>query len=367
MPEMLPVAGGWTTASDWSCHFDIGMLETAHRLGAKTEITSVGISPGPSTSASAFTTYATPQIGQTWIDFFDLSTQRGYTKATGSHATLGPASAGKNRVATLRDWTVQLSQGVEYHHGSTVLIRDFDAGKTVVELKEAVTKPVVWSRDGIALAAGEGKGRMGVWDVRTGARVGRVVSHIDEVIHTAFMPDHKLVTLSRDGTIRITDPKTAKTVMKLEIEGTGSTNPRLLAVSPNGRSIISLWGTTMHIWLPQVNHLTSYNLNTTRTAEGWPICISDDTRWMLCRTEDGFDIVDVASGTVVWERREEGGVATMVTAASFSADNQLLLLGRMNGIVEVWDIREGSVQKRTTSAFGEPSLPSGSRDSKRGF
>lgn len=334
------------------------------RQGATTEITSVGISPTSTTTASAFSTYTTTQTGQSWVDFFDLSSQKGYTKTTGSHATLGPGGAGKNRVATLRDWTVPVGQGAKYHHGSTVLVRDFTTGKTAFELKEAVNEPVVWSNDGIAIAAVEGKGRMGVWDVRTGTRVGRVVSHIDKITHAAFTPDHKLVTLSRDGTVRLTDPKTARTITKLEIEGTGSTNPRLLAVSPNGRTIVSLWGTTVHIWLPQANHLTSYNLNTTRTTEGWPLCISPDTRWMLNRTETGFDIVDIASGLIAWEAHEDTGVANMVTAASFSGDNKVLLLGRMNGTVEAWDMNQGSNIESARSSFEQLGLTGSSKDKK---
>lgn len=336
------------------------------RLAAKSEITSVGIAPTATKSASAFATYAAPVTGQPWIDFFNLATQKGYTKATGSHAALGPDGSGSNRVATLRDWTVQLGQGVEYHHASTVLVRDFSIGKTAVELKEAKNEPVVWSPDGISIAAGEGRGRMGVWDVRSGARIGRVVGHIDEVTHATFMPDRKLVTLSRDGTVRITDPKTAKTISKLEIEGTGSTNPRLLAVSPNGRSVVSVWGTTVHIWLPQVNHLTSYNLNTTRTTEGWPLAISSDGRWMLCRTEEGFDIIDVASGTTIWERRDATDVSAMVTAAAFSTDGDVVLLGRMNGTVEVWDISESqSSVESASAAIGSLSLAAQSADKKQ--
>ncbi|POR37511.1 NADP-dependent alcohol dehydrogenase 6 [Tolypocladium paradoxum] len=307
------------------------------RLCSKTEITSVGISPS---SASAFATYAAPQTAQPWIDFFDLSSQRGYTKAAGSHAVFGPPGAGGSRVATLRDWTVQLGQGVEYHHGSTVMVRDFATGKTAVELKEATSGPVVWSRDGGALAAGEGRNRLGVWDVRSGARLGRVVGHIDEVTHAAFTPDRSLVTLSRDGTVRLTDSRTARTLSRLEIEG--STNPRALAVSPDGRSVVSLWGTTVHIWLPQTSHLTSYDLRATRRAEGWPLAVSPDGRWMACRTEAGFDVVDVASGRVAWERDEgeDAYASGMVTAAAFSTIGRVLLLGRMNGAVEVWEVEE---------------------------
>lgn len=340
---------------------ELTLIRRYQCVSAKTEITSVGMSPTSSSLASAFSVYATPSTGQSWVDVFDLSSQKGYTKVTGSQAALAPAGAAKNRVATIRDWTVQVGQGVEYHHGSTVLVRDLCTGKMIVELKGAVSGPVVWSRDGIAIAAGEGNGRMGVWDARTGARLGRVVSHIDKITHAAFTPDHKLVTLSRDGTVRVTDPRTAKTITKLEIEGRGSTNPRQLAVCPNGRTIVSLWGTMVHIWLPQTNYLTSYNLNATRATEGWPLCISPDLRWMVNRTENGFDVVDVASGLIAWEVRENDSVGSMVTAAAFSADTKVLLLGRMNGTVEAWDLEEGSAIQSARSGVERLGL-TGSKD-----
>lgn len=240
------------------------------------------------------------------------------------------------RLATLRDWSVQLAGGVEYHHSSTVLIRDFGTGKTAGELKEARAEPVVWSRDGRFIASGEGKDRIGVWDVKTGTRVGRVVSHIDTVTHAAFTSDLHVVTLSRDGTLRITNPSTMKTVRRLEISP--STNPRALAVSPDGTRIVSIWGNTVHIWLPLTNDLTSYNLNSVRKTEGWPLCISPDCRYMACWTEEGFDVMDVATGLVVFERRED----VLITAGTWSADGKVLMLGRMDGVVEVWDLVDKS-------------------------
>lgn len=236
---------------------------------------------------------------------------------------------------------MQPGQGAGHHHGGgTITVRDFATGKAAVELKEATSGPVVWSRDGGALAAGEGRNRVGVWDVRSGARLGRVVGHVDEVTHAAFTPDRMLVTLSRDGTVRLTDPRTARTLSKLETGG--AHRPRALAVSPDGRSVVSLWGTTVHIWLPQAGHLTSYDLRATRRAEGWPLAVSPDGRWMACRTEEGFDVVDVASGRVAWERieGEDLHASGMATAAAFSTDGRVLLLGRMNGAVEVWDVEK---------------------------
>ncbi|KAF7564003.1 hypothetical protein G7046_g95 [Stylonectria norvegica] len=309
-------------------NFRLKLALRFRRTCSKSEIISVGISPATPT---VFAMYTAEQTAQTWIDVFDLNTQRGQSKTTGSQAAFSPQGS---RLATVRDWTVQLAGGVEYHHSSTVMIRDFATGKTVGELKEARGDPVAWSHDGRFLAAGEGRGRMGVWDVKTTTKVGRVVSHTDTITHAAFTCHMLLVTLSRDGTLRITNPLTAKTISRLEMES--STNPRALAVSPDGMCIISIWGSTVHIWLPQTNDITSYNLNAVRRTEGWPLCISPDCRYMACWTEEGFDIMDVTSGAVIFEQSS----SELVTAGAFAADGKTLVLGRMDGVVEVWDVEE---------------------------
>ncbi|KAH8738145.1 quinon protein alcohol dehydrogenase-like superfamily [Ilyonectria robusta] len=317
-----------TTVTDSICSPGLNLALRFRRLCSKVEVTAVGVSPS---SSAAYAVYTAAQTAQSWIDVFDLTNQRGYSKTSGSHAAFSPQG---NRFATVRDWTVQLAGGVEYHHNSTVLLRDGATGKTAGELKEADGAPIAWNGDGRILAAGEANNRMSIWDVRTGTRVGRVMSHIDAVTHAAFMPDNSLVTISRDGTLRITNPTTAKTLRRLEIEN--STNPRCLAVSADGRRIVSVWDTTVHVWLPQTNDLTSYNLNSVRRNEGWPLCISPDCRYMTCRTEDGFDIMDIASGEVVFARDED----VIVTSAAFAADGKTLVFGKMDGNVEVWDVRD---------------------------
>ncbi|KAI5465431.1 WD40-repeat-containing domain protein [Mariannaea sp. PMI_226] len=313
------------------------MLESSPRIGlslrfsrvcSKAEITSVGISP--STSA-AFAIYKAEQASQSWIDVFDVKTQRGYSKTSGSQAVFSPQG---NSIATVRDWTVQLTGGVDIHHSSSILIRDATTGKTSSELKAVTGETIAWSKDGRVLAVGEERNRVGVWDTRTSKRIGRVMSHFDTITHAAFMPDNSLVTASRDGTLRITNPATAKTLRRLEIEG--SSIPRALAISLGGHRIVSIWGTTVHVWMPYSNDLTSYNLNSVRAKEGWPLCISPDGRYLVCRTEDGFDIMSMASGEVVFERDSD----TFVTAGEFSLDGNILILGKMDGTVDVWDVIE---------------------------
>jgi hypothetical protein len=308
------------------------MLLRYTRSCSRSEITAVGVSAGPTPSVYAI--YPMTQASQSWIDVFDLTTQNALCMVSGSHAIFSPQG---DRLATLKDMVVKLSGGVEYHHASVVVVRDL-AGKAVAELKDAHAPPLAWSRDGEMLAASEGTGpgvgRVGVWDVSSGTRAGRVMSHIDTVTHASFTPEHNLVTLSRDGTARLTNVRAAKTISRLEVgAGTGG-NPRTLAVTPDGSTVASVWGTAVQVWLPRGSHITSYSLNSVRATEGWPLGISPDGRYMVCRTEDGFDIMDVASGAISCEHK----TSVLVTAGAFSSDSKVLLLGTIDGNIEVWDL-----------------------------
>ncbi|PTB59082.1 hypothetical protein M431DRAFT_13476 [Trichoderma harzianum CBS 226.95] len=308
------------------------------RPASRSEITAVGISPS---STVAYAIFPGAQADQPWIDTFDLATQRGYSKIIGPVASFSPSlhssplRVGKPSASALASSSSALPFPRIATLSSTLslMVRDFASGKTVLELKE-VAAPIAWSPDGRAIAAAEPRNRIGLWDVRTGTRIGRVPGHIDTVTHVAFAPDSALVSLSRDGTLRVTDPRTSKTLYKLEMET--SKNPRALAVSPDGTTIVSVWGSVVHIWMPQHGQLTSYSLSSTRPCEGWPLSISPDCRYIASWTEEGFDIMDAASGAVICT--QDGG--PLVTSADFSTDGSVLVLGRISGDVEVWDITD---------------------------
>ncbi|CAG9998140.1 unnamed protein product [Clonostachys byssicola] len=310
---------------------------------ARSEITHIGL-----TDTAALAVYVSPPPASlSWVDTFSLTRKPGklasLSKSSGSYGAFPPSSAvgssSSTVYAALKDWTIRVSGGIEYCHSSSVLIRDLDSGKTLLELKDAGRAPIAWSRDARLVAAGEANNpeRMGIWDARTGSRVGRVISHIDAVTHAAFATSDvgsgNLVTLSRDGTLRLTDPSTSRTVARLEL---ASRNPRALAVAPHGNTIVSVWDSSLYVWLPRSGDLTSYALSATRQAEGWPLAISPDCRYVACRTEEGFDLMEVSSGVVVFAMATEA----IVTAAAFSSDSSVLLLGRMDGVLELWDISE---------------------------
>ncbi|CAH0033437.1 unnamed protein product [Clonostachys rhizophaga] len=320
---------------------------------ARSEITHVSL-----TDTAALAVYVSPPPASlSWVDTFSLTRKPGklasLSKSSGSYGAFPPSSSAVGSSSTvyaaLKDWTIRVSGGIEYCHSSSVLVRDLDSGKTLLELKDAGRAPIAWSRDARLVAAGEANNpeRMGIWDAKTGGRVGRVISHIDAVTHAAFAPSSDvagtstLVTLSRDGTLRITNPSTSRTVARLELT---SRNPRALAVAPHGNTIVSVWDSSLYVWHPRSGDLTSYALSATRMAEGWPLAISPDCRYVACRTEDGFDLMEVSSGVVVF------GMATesIVTAAAFSSDSSALLLGRMDGVLELWDISERAQTNNNT-------------------
>ena len=251
---------------------------------------------------------------------FSVTTRRNLTKIGGPNGFLSPSG---KRVASIRDILLHPATN-EHRHSTALTILDVATGKPVADIRDSQKEPVAWRGDGDAIAAAEGKRhQLGIWDIKTGRRIGKVVSHYDKVTHAAFLDNH-IVTMSRDGTLRITDVATSKTISKLEVEGV----PRLLSVSSHGQ-IVSVWSNTVYIWYPGTNQVTSYKLPMVREIEGWPLDVSRDGRYMVCRTEDGFDVMDVNSGETVFENTNG-----MITAAAFG--ERYLVTGKENG-VEVWD------------------------------
>lgn len=314
----------------------------------RSEVTHVSLSP-----SSALAIYPTTnQTTQSWIDTFSLPDLKALSKTSGSQAVFSPlvtsspsssplgglGSRDGAVMATLKDWTVQLGGGVEYHHTSTVLLKSVLTGKCSLEIKAARSAPLAFSACGQYLAAGDGPSteRLGVFNVSTGAKVGMVTGHIDKITHAAFLSDGSVVTCARDGVLRITDWKRGKTLYRLE---TDSFNPRMLCIPAVGNTIISIWGRNVYTWHPATSNISISSLSALRSVEGWPLAFSADGRYLACRTEDGFDIMEVASGAVVAEHKDDGN--GMVTAAAFSADRGLLFVGYMEGRLELWKVGRG--------------------------
>ncbi|KAK2015245.1 ribosome assembly protein 4 [Colletotrichum eremochloae] len=204
-------------------------------------------------------------------------------------------------------------------------------------------RPYSFSPDGQLLAIKGVRNRVEIVTSAKGQGYSVLRSHTDEVTHAEFTADGTgLVTMSRDGTLRVSSVESGRNVAKIEIEHWR--NPLQLAVSPTG-VIASIWGRTVTIWDYQTGAMDSYNLEVARGSEGVPLAISPDLRWVAYRSDDGADVTDLATGKVVYSARLESGFAV---SAAFSGNGKYLVVGRcMNGhhartdsgILNMWEIQ----------------------------
>ncbi|OBR07244.1 Ribosome assembly protein 4 [Colletotrichum higginsianum IMI 349063] len=204
-------------------------------------------------------------------------------------------------------------------------------------------RPYAFSPDGRLLAIRGVRDRVEVVTSAKGQGYSVLRGHTDEVTHAEFTADAaRLVTMSRDGTLRVSSVETGRNVAKIEMEHWR--NPLMLGVSPTG-VVASIWGRTVTIWDYETGAVSSYNLETAKGSEGIPLAVSSDLRWAAYRSDEGADVTDLASGKVVYSARLESGFAV---SAAFSAGGRYLVVGRClnghharsdSGILNMWEIQ----------------------------
>ncbi|KAK1461327.1 ribosome assembly protein 4 [Colletotrichum melonis] len=233
-----------------------------------------------------------------------------------------------------REWRVKLRAGEE--------------GRGVRCALNGVGHPAAFSPDGKKFAAADPLGVVVVFEAATSPpgmpptkKVAGVMNHAAPT-HVLFMPNGAdLVTLSRDGTVRISEAKTGRTLRRMEVDGvvTGTgTGARALGASPDGRVVVSVWARAVYVWEHEAGRVSSWEMNKVRNNEGWPLAVSPDCRFLACRTEEGMDISDVYSGQVLAEVTTAVGIDGLVTAAAFSMDGKMMAVGRHSGVVDVWNL-----------------------------
>ncbi|TEA11253.1 Vegetative incompatibility protein HET-E-1 [Colletotrichum sidae] len=200
-----------------------------------------------------------------------------------------------------------------------------------------------FSPDGKLIAVKGVKHRVELVTSDKGAGHGVVRSHADEVTHAEFTSGgDRLVTMSRDGTLRVTRVESMRGVAKLDMEPWR--NPLQLAVAPTG-VVAAVWGRTVTIWDCETGAVGSYDVETARGREGWPLAVSPDLRWVASRTDGGADVTDLATGEVVYSATFESG---FVSTAAFSGDGKYMVCGRCtnghhgrtdSGILNIWEIQ----------------------------
>lgn len=238
-----------------------------------------------------------------------------------------------------------------YHDGVSfkkpiLTLSNLANGNRLQQLRGALIKPLNFSPDGRFLAVAGAKGRFSLLDVRipaTSSTPTVINCHQDVVTHAVFTSDSRaVVSLSRDGTIRVTDIETRTSLAKLDTDTWKK--PEFLGIAPDGDLIVCIMGDTIFHWSHTTGSVESYSLGTRRSREGWPIAISPDCRFLACRNDDGVDLSDLYSGRVLQSIRFQSGFAT---SAAFSLDGRFMALGKaavVTGIMvskstlDVWEL-----------------------------
>ena len=171
--------------------------------------------------------------GRTVATVSDRGTARLWNTDTGvAFHTFDEPSGGIARIAFS-------PRGTSVATVSDAIVRLFSAGdfRELLTLEE-VSTDIVFSPDGLAVAAGFPDGTVGLWDARTGREVRNLSGNIVPPSHTVFSPDGRMVaTLTKNGTLRLRDVELGQERRLPEVN---SGQTRRVAFSADGRTLTRL-------------------------------------------------------------------------------------------------------------------------------
>jgi eukaryotic-like serine/threonine-protein kinase len=192
------------------------------------------------------------------------------------------------------------------------------------------------SPDSRRLAAGNEDGRIGLFDLETGAALPPLRGHTRAVRSVAFHPHGtRLASASADGTVRLWDLTTSQQVFD---PWRGHAEPRTygLAFSPDGRRLAAndADGSVVLYDLADGQELRRFT-GDERTA----VCVdfSPDGRLLVTGTWTGaLQLWDAETGDLLCSIRQGHGMT--LSAAKFSSDGRHLATAGYDRLVKLWDV-----------------------------
>jgi WD40 repeat protein len=202
---------------------------------------------------------------------------------------------------------------------------------------------VAFSPDGHTLAAGDGGGHVGLWDVATGRRTGTLAEH-SPVDSVAFSPDgHTLAAGDGAGDVGLWDAATGQRTGTLA-EGSPvasvafSRDGRTLAVG-DGSGTVRLWDVT--------TRQSQWSLMLSGGSPVDSVAFSRDGRTLAFGNISGFVYLSDAATPLLKASLAEG---SRVGSVAFSPDGHTLAVGNYGGHVDLWDA--ASLHRTATLAEG---------------
>ena len=216
----------------------------------------------------------------------------------------------------------------------------------------AMRAPLAWSADGRSLVGVSTRDGSRVvacsvverakdWGLKT-ERV--IMGHTGEVTAVGFLPlweegGQAMVSAGMDGYVRVTSIASGRTLKKIAFAARAAP-ASILRVSPDGKLVVTVWGSDVVLWYLETGRVCTYNLEAVRRqGEGWPLDVSPSCKYLACRTEDGFDVSDVVTGKF---RGEFSLKRPPITAVAFNSDGNRIAVGDYAGEIRFFEILSGN-------------------------
>lgn len=215
---------------------------------------------------------------------------------------------------------------------------------------------VAFSPNGKLLASGgfDDTGRL--WNVATGKQLRVYTGHRGIVYSVAFSPDGlTLATAADDGTTRLwavtSETRAVRRVLRPRKLGIAAL--AAIAVSPDSKDVVAAGPDgVVHAWVATTGrevwaaHAVGFG-DTLRS-----LAFSPDGRFVLGGGEGGVVLLDARDGKVVRRLTSDGS-----NCAAFSADGASIAVDGGNSVprVRIWDARSGALRRTLTAkpAYGE--------------
>ncbi|RHZ49195.1 hypothetical protein CDV55_100690 [Aspergillus turcosus] len=221
---------------------------------------------------------------------------------------------------------------------------------------------LTFSSDGMKLASGHGDGRVVLWNLTDdGMVVDKQLSprHSDLICHLAFSPDDtKLLSACKGATIRVWDVAPGETEQILQGRRFDAVH---VAFFPDGRRVAEASGDrTVRIWNIALKQRTSAQA---AVRELFSMAVSLDTTMVATGSLDGVvELWNVKQGKMQ-ELTKPG--RDLIYSTGFSPDGTLLAAGIGEGEITIWSTADGKREGSFPAHQGPANILAFSHDGSR--
>jgi WD40 repeat protein/energy-coupling factor transporter ATP-binding protein EcfA2 len=231
---------------------------------------------------------------------------------------------------------------------------------------------VSFSPNGHYLASGGSDQTVRIWDVSNGSQVKVLRGHIGTVYSVSFFDDDHVVSADQEGSGIVWDLSRDLESQRLQ-PSTNSTSMHSLAISPDGRRVLSgddngiVWSSTVQATGGSGAKPLSDAVNLhEREKRIQSMAIGATGRHLALVTADSLVLWDLSRGEARWVRgdsslRERGTQDTLLGAdltpdfwgVAISPDDKYVAVAALDGFVRVYDVADGKLKYRRRAPTGE--------------